>query len=193
MFRNRYSITSDTAISKITGNEGCLFMGWALGLPEQAHEFILTSSSEKIKNEKKFFLPYERNLPTDKLLADLRFSKSIGVIPMYIEVLPVSERVFTISSVSITIPTQFEDLLKNETRKIKQSIVKLNSIKKEDAVTHLGIIKYEFEDLLEHCINKNFLTAKILCYEFPSGISTDIHFAFLITDFKKDCCKKSTI
>lgn len=185
MFKNRYSLTSDIATSKITGNEGCVLVGWSLGLPNQAHDLILSSSSVEIKKEKKFFLQYERHLPSDKLLADLRFSKSIGVIPVYFDSLPTSERVFTKSSVSFSIPTQIDNEYKNEIRKIKQSILKLNSITTGQIQEQLGNLKYAFEDLLELCSNKESLNAKLVCFEFPSGISTDFHFAFVIMNFNE--------
>lgn len=192
MFKNRYCITADSAISKVTGNEGCILMGWSLGLPEQAHELILSSTSEEIKKENKFFLQYERHLPTDKLLADLRFSKSIGVIPLYFDTLPISERVFTISTISVSIPTLVDDRFLNEVRKIKQNIVKLNSINKTDAHEHLSNIKYAFEDLLAVCTNKEVIKAKIFCLEFPSGVATDIFFAFVIVDFNTEIKKNAT-
>lgn len=190
MFKNRYSFTSDTATSTITGNEGCVLIGWSLSLPEQAHQLILESTPDAIKEEKKFFLPYERHLPVDKLLADLRFSKSIGLIPIYFDTLPISERVHAIGTVSIAIPASVDENLVSESRKIKLSFLKLNSIKKEAIIEHLNNIKYLFEDLLAMCKDKEVIKGKIFCLEFPSGISTDNYFAIVLIDF--DHAKRKT-
>lgn len=186
MFNSRYSLTSDTATSKITGNVGSIIMGWSLGLPEQAHKLILSNSSEKLKKENKFFLPYERFLSNDKLLSDLRFSKSICVIPIYFDSLPKSESVFALSSVSLKIPLNIDIKLKKDVRKIKQDIIQLYSVKKENVLTFLNTLKYDYEDLYNDCSDKKYVEAKLFCLEYPSGLLNDFYFAFVFVDFLKD-------
>lgn len=185
MFNHRYSITSSIATSKTTGNEGCVICGWSLGLPEQAHELILTSSPEKLKKDKKFFLPYERNLPEDKLLADLRFAKEIKVFPIYFGSLPSSERVSVVSSISIYLPEFPIDVLMKEVRNINQNIIHLHSANKENIITMLNTLKYSCEDLNKMNNGMKSLKVKIFGLEFPSGIITDFYFAFVIIDFDK--------
>lgn len=133
-FRSRYFLTSDRVRSEATGNEGVLITGWSLGLPDQAHQLVLSSSPSELLKQKKFFLPYERHIASDKLLADLRFSKTIGVVPVYFDSLPTSERVQIVTSITARLPIlpfgQAQQLTK-QLRSIKRKLCELLPATKE--------------------------------------------------------------
>ena len=183
MFSNRYSITSSIATSDETGNKGCIIMGWSLGLPEQAHELILASTAEELKKQNKFFLPYERNIPNDKLLADLRFSKPLNLLPIYFDKLPKSETVKSIASISVQMPINKDKDLNKAIRETKQYFVELYSVRKENVNSLLNNIKYSFEDLSELDVVKKTINVKIYCLEFPFGLTNELYFTFVVKNY----------
>ncbi len=182
---SRYSLTSDIWRSDITGKEGSVIVGWSLGLPDQAHKLILTDSAEKLLNEKVFFLPYERHIPSDKLIADLKFSKEIGIIPVYVNKLPSSEIVEVFASALIKLPILSERSIEMQidTYKIfKHSLSRLLNSSKENMKSILNDIIFESKELIgAYKSNKSF-QVNIYILQFPSGFEKEYHYCIVISD-----------
>jgi ABC-type uncharacterized transport system permease subunit len=182
-FLSRYSLTSDRARSKETGNEGVIIAGWSLGLPDQAHKLVLSNSKSELLKQKKFFLPYERHIASDKLLADLSLSKSIGVIPVYLDFLPVSEKVSMITSITARFPILSSDKalqLKKQLRYIKQKLSELLLATKETVLIILNNLKIEIDDLNDQCLKEESIQVQIYCLEFRNELNKELYFAFVI-------------
>lgn len=184
---SRYTLTSDTVRSKITGNEGITIIGWSLGLPIQAHQIILSRSAEKLINNKIFFLPYERHLANDKLLTDLRLSKEFKLIPVYFDSLPSSENVEILTSKIIDLPilspndVKHSDLGK-KVRKIKQTFYQLLSDNRASAQSSLNTLRFEIEELIDNCVSKKSIPLKIYILDFPGILERELHVALIIAE-----------
>jgi len=193
-FRSRYSLTSDRARSKATGNEGVIIAGWSLGLPDQAHKLVLSSSASELLKQKKFFLPYERHIASDKLLADLRFSKTIGVVPVYFDSLPASERVQIVASITTRLPiisSQRAQQLTKQLRSIKRKLCELLSATKESVLPLLNNLKSEIEDMTDNYPEGESIQLAIYCLEFSGALQKELHFAFVVEGFKSASKEKS--
>jgi tetratricopeptide (TPR) repeat protein len=179
----RYYLTSDTAQSKITGNTGAVFTGWALGLPEQAHELILSRNADNLINQKIFFLPYSRHLFNDKLHNDLNFfGKEIGLIPVYFDSLPSSENLTVLHSAKIDLPILSAEDFQNQRRqirKVKQVLTQLVS-DKNSRQSALNDFVFEVEELKDSCESSESIQIQVYILEFPSGLEKETHIAFVI-------------
>jgi tetratricopeptide (TPR) repeat protein len=183
----RYTLTSDTAQSESTGNEGAIIMGWSLGLPDQAHQLILSSSAEDLTGQKIFFLPYERYLANDKLLSDLRFSKEFGLIPVYFDFLPNSESVEVLTSTTIDLPVLSSDDAEHQRkqiRKIKHSLSQLLSVTKESAQSSLNNFIFEIDELFDICVSKQTIEIQIYILDFPGPLQRESYVAWVIIDYQ---------
>jgi hypothetical protein len=188
-FRSRYFLTSDRARSKETGNEGAIIMGWSLGLPDQAHKLVLSSSASQLVQQKKFFLPYERYIANDKLLADLRFSKTIGVIPVYFGSLPESEGIHLIASTKIQLPilsSAEAQQQKKEINRIKRKLSELLLTTKESVLSLLNDLSQEVDEMMDNNTNAKTINAQMYCLEFNSGLKSGIHFAVVLPELKPE-------
>ncbi|VVB95791.1 Photosystem I assembly protein Ycf3 [uncultured archaeon] len=181
----RYILTSDTARSESTGNEGAIIAGWSLDLPDQAHQLILSSSPAELIDKKIFFLPYERHLANDKLLSDLRHSKELGLIPIYFGSLPNSESVEVLTSTTIGLPVLLPDDAEHQRkqiRKVKHSFSQMLSVTKESAQSSLNNFIFEIEELSDICVGKQSLKIQIYILDFPSVLKRELHIALVMTD-----------
>lgn len=142
--------------SKTTGNEGILVFGWSVGLPEQAHQLILSRTAADLIKQKVFFLPYERHLANDELLAVLRFSKDLGLIPVYFDSLPESEDTELLITATIALPilsTEVAEQQRRQIRKVKHALAQLLSVTRESAQAVLNDYVFEVEELSDSCEN----------------------------------------
>lgn len=193
-FRSRYSLTSDRACSKATGNEGVIIAGWSLGLPDQAHRLVLSSSASELLKQKEFFLPYERHIASDKLLADLGFSKTIGVVPVYFNSLPTSERVQIVTSIRTRLPiisSEQAQQLTKQLRSIKRKLCELLPATKESVLSLLNNLKSEIEDMTDNYPEGESVQVAIYCLEFSRTLQKELHFAFVVEGFKSASKEKS--
>jgi tetratricopeptide (TPR) repeat protein len=180
----RYTLTSDTTRSESTGNEGAVIMGWSLGLPEQAHKLILSSSPAELIGQKIFFLPYERHLANDKLLSDLRHSKELSMIPVYFGSLPNSESVEVVTSAMTELPILLPDDAEHhrkQIRKVKHCLSQLLSVTKESAQSSLNNVVLEVGELSDICVSKQSLETQIYILGFPGPLQREFHVAWVIS------------
>ncbi len=171
--------------SKVTGNQGRSVLGWSIGLPEQAHQLILSSSASELISQKVFFLPYETHIAKDELLAVLRLSKEITFIPVYFNALPNSENIKALLSAKIDLPILSADDVENQRkqiRKVKHSLMQLLSITKDSAQSALNNFMFEVEELTDGSESDKSLETQVYVLEFPSGVGKEIHIAFVIKE-----------
>jgi tetratricopeptide (TPR) repeat protein len=182
---SRYQMTSDVATSTETGNEGVVLMGWAVGLPEQAHKLLLSNSASELLKQNIFFLPYARYLITDKVANDLRAGKDIGLIPVYFGALPSSESVTALHSIEIRLLKLSEDDIqahRRQIKKIKRALIQLLSVTKSSAIALLNALAAEAEELSDPTPNIQRIQMQVYILQFPSGLGTDLHLAVVIKD-----------
>jgi tetratricopeptide (TPR) repeat protein len=187
--KSRYTLTSDRAQSKVTGNEGVVVMGWSPGLPRQAHRLILASSASELLRRRIFFLPADRCRVDDKLLADLDHSHELGLIPMYFASLPESDRVSVVTFASVPLPIVDERIVAEQAkqvRAIKRRLAQLQTSPKSTAQTVLDDLIFEVEELKDITKGKTTLHADIYVLEFPSRLDKDTQVVFVIQDHGMD-------
>jgi tetratricopeptide (TPR) repeat protein len=100
----RYSVTSDEASSKASGQTGIVIFGRAGGLPPQAHDLMLGHTADDLIRKRVLFFPFERAAPEERLLNDLKLTKEQTLIPLYKERLPDSDDVEVVTSVAAHLP-----------------------------------------------------------------------------------------
>ncbi|MBI1927762.1 tetratricopeptide repeat protein [Candidatus Poribacteria bacterium] len=184
---SRYTLTAGTMVrSKVTGNEGVTITGWSLGLPDQAHQLILSSSAAELTDQRIFFLPYERHLANDKLATDLRLSKELGIMPVYFDALPNSDSVQVLTSTTIHLPVLLpEDAQHQRTqiRKIKRSLSRLLSVTKDSAQSALNDFTFEIEELSDSYVDKPSIKIQIDILQFPGALGRELHIALVISNY----------
>jgi hypothetical protein len=178
----RYYLTSDNATSKITGNTGGVFVGWSLGLPEQAHDLLLTRPAEEILSKKVFFLPHQRHLFNDKLRNDLRFfGKEVGLIPVYSPRIPASESVRVLLTADLELPIlsdEDSEVHKRQIRKVKRALIEVLSSTKESARTAINDVVFEVGELSD--ASDEFLDLQIVVFEFQHHFDIGTHVGLLV-------------
>jgi hypothetical protein len=180
---SRYTLTSNTARSDTTGNEGVVIMGWVMVLPQQAHQLLLSSSPDELLRQKVFFLPYARHLINDPVSNDLRFGKDIGVIPVYFDELPVSESVRVLHSIQMGLPVLSDsgvEARRRQIKKVKRAFVQLLSLKRESSLNLLNALATEAEELTDGIRADSSFQFRLYVLEFPSGLDTDTHVAIVL-------------
>lgn len=191
---SRYQLTAGTTVcSKVTGNEGVTITGWSLGLPDQAHQLILSSSAADIISQKIFFLPYERHLTNDKLLSDLRFSKELGLIPFYFNSLPNSESVEVMTSTAVDLPVLLpEDAehQRKQIREVKRSLSQLLSVTKDSAQSSLSNFIFETDEISDSFVGKQSIEIQIYILDFPSVLQRELYIALVMIDYQTDSKEK---
>ncbi len=190
---SRYTLTAGTKVrSKVTGNEGVTITGWSPGLPDQAHQLVLSSSAAELTGQKVFFLPCERHLANDKLLFDLRFSKELGVIPVYFDSLPNSASVEVLTSTTIDLPVLLPDdaeQQRKEIRKVKHSLSQLLSVTKDSAQSSLNNFVFEIDEISDSCMCKQSIKIQIYILRFPGALDKELHVALVIIDHQTNVPK----
>ena len=185
IFFDGYWLTNSTSRSEATGNEGVVIVGWSLGLPEQAHKLILSSSAAELIGQRIFFMPYERNLANDKLLSDLRLSKELHLIPVYFDSLSQSESVEVMTSVTLNLPVLLpEDAehQRKELKKVRQSLSQLLSITKNSAQSLLDNFAFEINELSDAHARKESIKIQLYALDFPGALERESYTALLILD-----------
>jgi len=183
--RSRYQLVAGTTRSKATGNEGVTIAGRSPGLPDQAHQLILSRSAEDLTSQKIFFLPYERHLANDKLLSDIRLSKEFGLVPVYFESLPNSESIEVITSSTIDLPVMLPNEVEHQRkqiRKVKFSLSQLMSVTKESAQSALNNFKFEIDELSDICESKRSIKIQVYILDFPGLLQREFQVALVIKD-----------
>ncbi|MDQ3062252.1 MAG: tetratricopeptide repeat protein [Acidobacteriota bacterium] len=173
--------------SKATGNQGWSVLGWSIGLPEQAHQLILSSSAPDLIKQKVFFLPYETHIANDELLAVLRLGNEITFIPVYFDALPSSDNIKALYSAKIDLPILSAEDVQNQRkqiRKVKQTLTQLVS-DKTSRQSALNDFVFEVEELKDGCESKESIQIQVYILEFPSGLEKETHIAFVIKDSKQ--------
>lgn len=182
--QSRYTLTSGTKVrSKITGNEGVTITGWSSGLPEQAHQLILGNSADELVSRKTFFLPGERYLAEDKLLPDLVHSRELGLIPVYFETLPESEKVEVVMSALINLPVLTNEAvphLRTQLRAVKRALVRLLDSGKDVAKIALNELVLELEELTVDNKDAEQIRTEVYVLEFSDGLNKAGHVALVI-------------
>ncbi len=185
---SRYQLTLGTTVrSKLTGNVGMTITGRSLGLPEQAHQLVLSSSAAELISQKIFFLPYERHLANDKLLSDLKFSKKLGLIPIYFDSLPNSESVEVFTSATIDLPILLpEDAehQRKQIRKVKQSLSQLSFVTKDSAQSSLNNFIFELNELSDSCVGKQSIQIYVYILGFSNALKRELHVALVMIDYQ---------
>lgn len=187
--KSRYTLTSDRAQSKVTGNEGIVVTGWSPGLPRQAHQLILSSSASELLRRRIFFLPADRCRVDDKVLADLDHSHELGLIPVYFGSLPESEKVSVVTFASVPLPIVNEGIVVEHAkpvRAIKRRLAQLRASPKSTAQTVLDDLIFEVEELKDVTKSKTTLHTDIYVVEFPSRLDKDTQVVFVIQDHGMD-------
>lgn len=161
-------------------------MGWALGLPEQAHELILSKTAPELINQKIFFLPYSRHLFNDKLHNDLSFfGKEIGLIPVYFDSLPSSENVAVLHSAKISLPILAADDVnshRRQIRKIKHALTQLLSVTRDSAQSLLNNFIFEVDELSDICEKSKSIQIQIYILEFLGALDKELHIAMVTNE-----------
>jgi tetratricopeptide (TPR) repeat protein len=182
--QSRYTLTSGTKVrSKITGNEGVTITGWSSGLPDQAHQLILGNSADELISRKTFFLPGERYLAEDKLLPDLVHSRELGLIPVYFETLPESEKVEVVMSALINLPVLAKEAvphLRTQLRAVKRTLVRLMDSGKDVAKIVLNELVLELEELTVDDKAAEQIRIEVYVLEFWDGLNKAGHVALVI-------------
>lgn len=180
---SRYSLTSSRAKSEVTGNEGVIFTGWSLGLPEQAHQLIFSHSAAELTEQKIFFLPNERFLANDKLLCDLRFTKELGLIPVYFDSLPDSENVGVSTSASINFPILSPTEAYNNRKQIKdikQSLSRLLSVNYDSVQVEINNLMSKVEELSDLFEKRPSISVQTYVLDFRTAWQKMLQVAFVI-------------
>jgi tetratricopeptide (TPR) repeat protein len=180
---SRYSLTSDSIVSKATGNEGAVIMGWAIGLPGQAHKLLLSSSRAEILKGKVFFLAYQRHLAENPFLNDLGFSKHFGMIPVYIDHLPRSDDVELIRRRPFRIHIPRKDGILSSSRyfdRIKMALRQLPIARTETIGIELNRLADAIQDLATNSTADGLLELDVYFLKFTGTLEDDTHIAVVV-------------
>lgn len=183
--RRYIAFLGSNLISKSTGSKGCLVIGWSIGLPEQAHQLILSSSAADLIRQKVFFLPYERYLANDELLSVLRYSKELRVIPVYFDSLPESEEIKLLAVATISLPilsTEIVEQQRKQIRKVKRALMQLLSITEDSAQSALNDFVFEVGELADNCESCQSIQIQVNVLQFPSRLEKEMHIAMVINE-----------
>ena len=177
-----YIVTSDEAKSKITGNIGCIIAGRAKGLPPQAHELMLGLKQEEIITKKVLFFPFERPADESRLLDDLRLAKEQTLIPFYNERLPESDEVEVLTSTELKFPiisSTATDKNRRQVAQTKRKLVRLLSLKDQEAVAMLTEIAGDLDDLMADSGAKESIRTIAYLLHFPVRGTMESHLALV--------------
>jgi len=178
----QYCVTSSFMTSKITGNIGVVIMGTSPGLPEQAYQLLLSSTVDDLLNKKIFFLPYDRFSEKDKLNTDADIGGELGIIPVYLNTLPASDSVNILFSKDIKLPILSNDEskeLKKQIRKLKHSILQLNTSTKDRVQVVFNDLIFDVENLTDDYSGADFIQMKVYVLETINSLDNSIYTAFV--------------
>jgi tetratricopeptide (TPR) repeat protein len=181
-FGSQYSVTSSFATSKITGNTGVVIMGTSPGLPEQAHQLLLSTTADDLLKKKIFFLPYDRFTVKDKLETDADLGVELGIIPLYLNTLPVSDSLNVLISKDIKLPilsNEESTELKKQIRKLKHSILQLNTSPKDRIQAVFNDFIFDIENLTDDYDGEEFIQLKVYVLETINSLDNSIFTAFV--------------
>ena len=181
---SRYSLTAGKTVrSRVTGNEGVTITGWSLGLPDQAHQLILSTSAADLLRKKIFFLPYERHLANDRLMADLRRSKELGFLPAYFDALPRSGETRVFASTTLRLPAMSAEEahnLRKQLRNLKRSLSQLRSVSEDSAQSLLDSIALDGGDLADAAAAQRSLGVDVYILEYPAVLHRELHSVLVV-------------
>ena len=176
--RSRYTLVSGRLQSKITGNEGCIIMGWSPGLPKQAHDLILSRSAAELLERKVFFLPYERHLADDKVASDIRLCKQLAMLPAYPQALPDSESVGVVTSMKTDLPVLSPDEVRDKARwvgEIRRQLARLPSITGESARSQLADLEFAVHDLRSSVPSAEHFPVQVLVLDYRGVLEKEVY------------------
>jgi len=182
-FESRYSVIPDSLLnSTITGNQGLTITGMSMCLPVQAHQLLLSSTADDLLNKKIFFLPYNRFIENDKLKTDADLGGELGIIPIYFNTLPTSDSVNILFSKDIKLPILSNDEskeLKKQIRKLRHSILQLNTSTKDRVQAVFNDLIFDVENLNDDYDGSDFIQMKVYVLETINYLDNSVFIAFV--------------
>lgn len=179
-----YGLTSSRCQSEITGNTGAVITGMSPGLPIQAHELLLSSSAEDIISRKLFFLTYDRHTAQDKLQMDADICLQFGLIPVYLNALPVSESANILLSKSIRLPVLYPDevkSLKKQIRNVKHSLLQLLTAAQDKVQAAFNDFIFNVENLNDDYDGDEFIQLVVHVLEMDGSLDHSIFTVFVVS------------
>lgn len=175
-----YSLTSDEARSKESGQTGIIIAGQAKGLPPQAHDLMLGHPVDELITKKVLFFPLERSVPEERLLNDLRVAKEQALIPVYPEHLPDSEDVEVVASIPARFPVispAVAERFRSHVSFVKRKLVRVLSSRKEEAVEALADAAGNLEKIASLSSSKEAVSVNLYLLSYPVRGVTECHAA----------------
>jgi len=173
-----YRLTSSETKSKTTGNIAAVICGRAYGLPPQAHQLMLGLSADELVSKKVLFFPCDRPANETRLSEDLQLGKELMFIPFYAKHLPKSDEVDVVASIELILPIiPMADRGKAErsVARIKRKLVRLLSLKEQEATTVLTEIAGDLDDLMADCGAKEGVRTTAYLLRYPVRGTIESH------------------
>jgi tetratricopeptide (TPR) repeat protein len=118
--------------------EGCVMSLSTPSLPPEAIDLMLRRPMEELLQRRALWVPLARLDADDVLLNDLRWGYVLGILPVYFHHVPTSRAVAVSGGVQVALPRSFLNGEHASTAsKWKRSLLKLVTLKKDDAQTAL--------------------------------------------------------
>lgn len=178
-----YSLTSDEACSKESGQVGVVIFGLAGGLPPQAHELMLGHSGDELIEKKTLFFPFDRSIAEERLLNDLRLAKEQLLVPVYRGRLPESEDVEVIASVMAKLPVVPVDRVeefRSQIVVVKRRLVRLLSANEREAFDALSEVAADLEEVYRSSHPKEALAVRLYLLRFTILGDMQSHLAVVV-------------
>lgn len=178
-----YSLTSDEATSDESGLTGIIIFGRARGLPQQAHDLMLGHSANDLIAKKMLFVPYERPVPQERLVDDLRLAKEQGLIPVYPGHLPRSDDVDVLAYVSAPVPVlsrAVAEQCRPQVSSLKRKLVRILSLSPEEARGALADIETGLDEIRSICGSVETLPIQLYLLQFPFRGAVQSHITLVL-------------
>ena len=177
-----YSLTSSETKSATTGNVAVIICGRTNGLPQQAYQLMLGLSAGELVSKKVLFFPFERPSNKSRLSDDLQLAKEQMLVPLYANHLPKSDEVEVVASIELILPIiPMADRGKAErsVARIKRKLVRLLSLKEQEATTALTEIAGDLDELMTDCGVKGCVRTTAYLLRYPVRGTTESHLALV--------------
>lgn len=170
-------------ISKATGNKGEPVIGSAPGLPPQAYQLVLSSSAQKLIEDKIFFFPRKNKKTKDALIEDLKLSKLYSFFPVYYKSLPETKFVTSQEYFDFSLPqidriddTKIFRSVLNMKTAIK-SLVGANKEKWQTCINDLQVCLFEIR---EHYPDELKVDIRLQLLSYHGLKGQEFHTAFIL-------------
>jgi tetratricopeptide (TPR) repeat protein len=162
------------------------FQGESLALPEVAHELLQRRPIEELKNNRLFFLYYNRGAldEDERLWHDLAIMRPFRCLPVYQGALPRSNKVRVVSSCSIVLPAMAEPCAekhRHALRSVRRAILEVLASDESSAARKLSDLEAATEELACEVGDapRIRVTAHVLGFEYDGARTT--HTALVIS------------